>query len=165
MSTEQKPPKKWFPESLSIIIRCIVLPFVLLDLGAQKIARFIIPPPFKKGGSCKQRGKCCVNILVRRSKGIFGWLDLFWHTQINGFYKRQKQPVMMKGKKFHLMGCRYLAKDGRCKRYHLRPIICRTWPRIEIFGRPEILKGCGYEVFLRKDKKKNPFPIFDQDFS
>lgn len=156
----QKVPKKWFPESISILIRLIILPFVLLDLAAQKIARMIIRPPFKKVGKCKKRGNCCYYILVRRSKGVLGWIDLLWHTQINGFYRRTKETYRVDGKSYYLMGCRYLKQNGSCSRYLIRPAICRIWPRIEYFGRPEMLKGCGYTAKVRKGSNIK-LPILD----
>ncbi len=158
---KQKIPKKWFPEFISVPIRLLILPMVLLDLAAQRIARFIIRPPFKKVGSCKKRGNCCYFILIRKTKGIFGKLDLFWHTQINGFFPRTKEAHKIDGKSFHLMGCRYLKKDGRCSRYFIRPTICRTWPRIEIFGKPQALKGCGYKAEVRNKQTNSKLPILD----
>ena len=157
---KQKAPRKWFPEFLAISIRLIILPFVLLDLAAQRIARMIIRPPYKKAGACKKRGNCCYYIMVRRSKGILGMLDLFWHTQINGFFRRSKETYRMDGKSYYLMGCRYLKASGKCSRYMLRPTICRTWPRIEYFGRPQYLKGCGYSAKLRKGNH-GKLPILD----
>ena len=158
---KQKAPRKWFPELLAIPIKLLVLPFLLLDSMAQRIARIFIRPPYKKGGKCKKRGNCCYYIMIRKSWGIFGWLDLFWHTQINGFFKRSNKIYKVNGRSFCLMGCRYLKKDGRCGNYLLRPAICRTWPRIEIFGRPETLKGCGYYAVPRKKSSKSRLPILD----
>lgn len=137
--------KQWLPGWIRWPVRVAILPFVLLDLGAQWIARKIIPTPYKKVGVCKKRGNCCYYILIRKTKYL-GFFDLFWHTQINGFYKRSNSTFLYQGKKIYVMGCRYLQKDGSCKHYRLRPTICRTWPRIEIFGRPEILKGCGFQA-------------------
>ena len=145
------------PRVLRWPIRLTITPFVLLDVFAQLIARKIIKPPFKKVGDCKKRGNCCYYILIRKSKG-FGLIDLFWHTQINGFYRRRKKPVRVQGKEFYLMGCRYLNKDGTCRHYRTRPLICRTWPRIEYFGYPQILKGCGFEA---KPRSKGPFNILN----
>jgi hypothetical protein len=36
-------------------VRVLVLPFVWLDLAAQKIARLFIPTPFVRAGKCKKR--------------------------------------------------------------------------------------------------------------
>lgn len=158
---EQRIPRKWFPEALSIVIKSVILPFVLLDLAAQKIARMIIKPPHKKVGACKKRGNCCYYVLIRKSNGLIGLMDLFWHTQINGFYRRTKKTHVVDGKAFYLMGCRYLKKDGRCGSYRLRPTVCRTWPRIEYFGHPQMLKGCGYRAEPRKKGSLSKLPILD----
>ena len=129
-------------------VRIVMLPFIWLDSLAQKIARLIIPPPFVKAGKCKKRGNCCYYILVRKMKGPLGFLDLFWHTQINGFFRREKKPVSYLKGSVYVMGCRYLKDNGSCGRYFFRPAVCRSWPRIEIFGVPEVLKGCG--IFAKK---------------
>lgn len=157
---EEKPPmpeggipKQWLPGFIRWPIRYMTLPFVWLDLGCQWIARQIIRPPLKKVGKCKRRGNCCHYILIQKSKGIFGSFDLFWHTQINGFFRREKTLYEYKNMKVYVMGCRYLKEDGSCGVYSLRPTICRTWPRIEYFGHPQILKGCGYKAVPRAKSK------------
>ena len=147
-------PRQWLPAIIRWPIRAIILPFIWLDVFCQKVAKIFVPPPFVKAGKCKKRGNCCHYILVRKVKGGFGFLDLFWHTQVNGFYKRNKKPVQHGKGEVYVMGCRYLQKNGSCGRYFFRPAICRTWPRIEIFGEPEVLKGCGIYA-----KKRTSHPL------
>ena len=151
-----KVPRRFTPFFIRWPVKPAILPFIWLDSLAQKIAKLFIPPPFVKAGRCKKRGNCCYYILVRKTRAPFGFLDLFWHTQINGFYRRQKEPEFVDGHPVYVMGCRYLSKKGKCTRYFTRPQICRTWPRIEIFGPPEMLKGCG---FFAKERKKHPLNI------
>lgn len=122
-------------------VKIMILPFLLLDLSMQMVARWIIRPPFKKMGKCKRRGNCCHYILLEYRKGILGRLLLFWNTEFNGFYLRQKEKTESDGKPMWVMGCRYLKKDGRCAHYRTRPMVCRTWPVIESFRKPRILKG------------------------
>ena len=146
-----KPPpcailKQWLPSWIRFSIRIGLIPFIWLDVFAQWVARKIIRPPYKKIGNCKKRGNCCHYILIKKSKGFSSKLDLFWHTQVNGFFKRDNILYEVDGMKVHLMGCRYLKKNGRCSIYAFRPMVCRTWPRIEYFGYPQILKGCGYKA-------------------
>jgi Fe-S-cluster containining protein len=81
-----------------------------------------------------------------------GKLYFFFNTQINGFYLRYKEPYEFDGDRVLVMGCRYLNKDGSCQHYHLRPTVCRKWPIIEHFGRPRILKGCGFRAIPREAK-------------
>ena len=155
------PPKGRFPRRylfppLRWVIKMLVLPFVWLDSACQKVAKLFVPPPFVRAGKCKKRGNCCHYILVRKFRFPFSSLDLFWHTQINGFFRRQKKAIDYNGHKVYVMGCRYLKRDGSCGNYFFRPAVCRTWPRIEIFGVPELLKGCGY---FPKERKKHPLNI------
>ena len=139
-------PKQWLPGFIRWPIRAIFLPFVLLDLGAQWVAKKIMRPPFKQVGHCYQRGNCCHYILIPAGKGILNRLYYFWSTQVNGFFLRRQKPIEYEGQEMLIMGCRYLQKGGRCGHYRLRPMICRQWPLIERFGYPHILKGCGFRA-------------------
>lgn len=147
-------PKRWLPGFIRLPVRYFILPFVLLDLYMQKLARKIVKPPFVQKGSCKQRGNCCHYIMIEEGKGLFGRLYNFWNTQINGFYPRTKKLHFYEGKRVQVMGCRYLKKNGSCGNYRLRPLVCRKWPLIEHFGHPRILKGCGFQVEMREIKNK-----------
>ncbi len=142
--------KRWLPLWIRVPVQVVFLPFVLLDVLAQRVARFCIKPPHKKEGFCKKRGACCRHILMEQPKGVWGSLYLLWNTQINGFYPKEERPFALEGKRLRSMGCRYLKRDGRCGNYFLRPMVCRLWPEIERFGEPRILKGCGYRAQPRK---------------
>ena len=137
-------PKRWLPAFVRLFLKCLVLPYVLIDDCMQKLARKLIRPPFKRLGKCKRRGNCCYYILIPHSKTVSGRLFFWWYTQVHGFYMRHKKPHFYEGKKVLVMGCRYLKKDGSCGQYRLRPQVCRQWPVVEHFGYPRILKGCGY---------------------
>jgi len=143
-------PKQWLPGFIRWYIRILFLPFILFDLTMQKIALKIIRPPFKQEGKCLKRGNCCHYILIPQTKGILQWINLFWNTQLLGFYPRDPAPFEYEGKKMQLFGCRYLKKDGSCKHHFLRPAVCRKWPLIEYFGYPRTLKGCGFKAVPRK---------------
>ncbi len=135
-------------------LRILILPFLYLEVAAEKTARLIIPPPFKPVGTCKRRGNCCHYILLPEVKGFLGKLLFFWHTEVFGFYPRTKDPYEYEGKPITVMGCRYLKKNGSCSRYFFRPKVCRSWPIIEIFGVPRILKGCGYQAKVKNSYAK-----------
>lgn len=151
-------PKQWLPGWIRWPIRLLLLPWILLDLYCQKLALKILKPPFKRVGTCKQRGNCCHFILTSEDKGFLGKLYFFFNTQINGFYLRYKESYEFDGDRVLVMGCRYLKKDGGCGHYRLRPTICRKWPIIEHFGRPRTLKGCGFRA-IPKTPKKSPLDI------
>ena len=147
--------KQRIPAFVRWPIRLLMLPFVCLDLMMQRLARFIISPPYRKEGECLKRGNCCTYILMEDPKGILGKLYRLWNTEINGFYFRLDEPFQYGKKRVRLMGCRYLKKDGSCQHYWLRPEVCRKWPLIEHFGKPRILKGCGYRATKKKHPKSN----------
>ena len=150
-------PKQWVPGWIRWPLRIYILPLILLDLFAQRVAKFFIRPPFQQAGSCKRRGNCCHYILIPEAKGILGKVFYFWQTQMNGFYLREKSPRTYEGKKMLVMGCRYLKSNGSCGHYYTRPTVCRKWPRIEIFGFPKVLRGCGFKAVARKGYEKEPY--------
>ncbi|SRR5581483_5196517 len=144
-------PKQWLPGFIRWPLRVILLPFILIDLTAQRVARMLIRPPFKKQGKCLKRGNCCHYILVPENKGLLGKLFYVWNTQVLGFYKRRSGAFESEGKRVLVMGCRYLKNDGTCGQYFLRPTVCRKWPIIEYFGHPRIIKGCGFTAAQKDD--------------
>lgn len=139
-------PRQRVPGWIRWPLRCIVLPFILIDLSMQRVARTLIKPPYKREGECLRRGNCCQYILLPQSKGLLDAIFKWWSTEILGFYLRSPKTYLSDDKPVWLMGCRYLKKDGSCAHYHLRPVVCRKWPLIEYFGHPRILKGCGFRA-------------------
>lgn len=152
-------PKQWVPGWFRWPICIMVLPWILFDLYLQKLATLIIRPPFRKEGDCLKRGNCCHYILIPEPKGLLGRLNFFFNTQIYGFYPRYKEPYEYDGMKVTVMGCRYLQKDGSCGNYRLRPVVCRKWPVIEIFGQPRMLKGCGFKAIPKDEPKPKKSPL------
>jgi len=154
-------PRQRLPGWIRWPLRVLAMPWILLDLYAQKLAALIVRPPYRQEGSCLKRGNCCRFILLPEAKGILGRLNFLLNTELNGFYPRYKEPHEYDGKKIIVMGCRYLKKDGGCAHYHLRPVVCRRWPQIAIFGQPRILKGCGFRAVPRDRKKKSPLDLVE----
>jgi len=142
-------PRQFVPAWIRWPVRLLALPLVLIDVAMQKFAKKIIRPPFKQGGACKQRGNCCHYIMIRKPRGPLGWAFTFWNTQFQGFYLRSKEEFEYEKHRVMVMGCRYLQKDGSCKHYKTRPMVCRKWPMIEYFGAPRLLKGCGFKAVPR----------------
>lgn len=146
-------PKQWLPSWIRWPIRALMLPFLLLDQFAQKFARFFIRPPFKRKGKCKKCGKCCHYLLIPEPKGLLGRIQWLWLTQVSGFFLRDHPPVTDEEEPYLVMGCRYLKEDNSCAHHFLRPAICREWPHIERFERPQILPGCGYKIINKYQKR------------
>ncbi len=146
-------PKQWLPGWIRWPIRVLLVPWLLLDLWAQKVALWIVKPPFRQVGKCLKRGNCCHYILLPEPEGILGKLNYVLNMQVNGFYPRYTDVHEYDGERVIVMGCRYLQKDGKCKHYRLRPAVCRKWPVIEHFGHPRVLKGCGFKPIPRQPSK------------
>jgi len=158
------PPQR-LPSWIRWTIRLIYIPFLQIELLAEKIAKWIIRPPFMRTGECKRRGNCCHYILFPETSGIMKKLFLFWNTQVHGFYERTEIEGSFQGKKFFVFGCRYLRENGSCSNHFFRPKVCRSWPIISHFGLPRILKGCGYSVKIRPSyaKKYPKLQIYSED--
>ncbi len=62
-------PRQWLPGFIRWPLRVILLPFIFIDLAAQRVARMLIRPPYIKEGKCLKRGNCCHYILVPEAKG------------------------------------------------------------------------------------------------
>ncbi|MBT3394064.1 MAG: hypothetical protein HN411_03010 [Waddliaceae bacterium] len=137
-------PKQWLSPLFRWPLRVIMLPFVALDMAANKIASSIVRPPRRKTGKCARCGKCCHYILITAPRSFLGKGHLVWNTQVNGFYLRNTDPVDVDGEKMLVVSCRYLMKNGKCGCHILRPLVCRQWPRIERFGKEQITEGCSY---------------------
>ncbi|MCX6988652.1 MAG: hypothetical protein NTZ52_04025 [Chlamydiae bacterium] len=150
-------PRQWLPGWIRFLLKALYLPVLVLDLSMQNLAKKIIKPPFKQVGSCKRRGNCCYFILLPECKGLVSKVYYLWQTQVNGFFLREKSPPNEEGEHMLVLGCRHLKKDGSCNSYRTRPAVCRRWPVIEHFGRPRLLKGCGYTMKLNKGYEKEPF--------
>lgn len=159
---QTKIPKRWLPSCVGWLLKCLILPYVLIDEWMKKLARQVIRPPFRQVGKCKRRGNCCYYILIPQIRTMWGRLFFLWYTQVHGFYMRSRKAHLYEGKKMLLMGCRYLKKNGSCGQYLLRPQICRQWPLIERFGYPKILKGCGYASHPPYPKKQLG-SVFEKD--
>jgi Fe-S-cluster containining protein len=155
--------KQWFPGIFRWSIKIVILPFLLLDNAMERVARLFFSPPFIQVGECKKRGNCCYYVLIPKQKiKIINSLQNFWVTQINGFFFRGQYVLGEKGKKWRVMGCRYLKKNGSCGQHFFRPSICRNWPAIENFSIPRYLKGCGFKALVKDEKYKE---LLQQDSS
>lgn len=91
-ATEQPPnppggiPQQKVPSWIRWTVRALILPWIILDIQMQKIAKKLIRPPFKAEGGCLKRGNCCHYILLPKAKGLLGRIFLLWNTEFNGFY-------------------------------------------------------------------------------
>jgi hypothetical protein len=158
----QIPPQR-LPGWVRWPLRVIFCPFIVLDMAMQKFARILIPPPFKRRGKCLKRGNCCYYILFEEPHSFATKLAYWWGTEIQGFYQRYPHAFEHCGKRVVVMGCRYLKENRTCSHYTLRSVLCREWPFIEYFGRPQMLDGCGFHAELRSSYKKKKEENHEKD--
>ena len=167
------PPPSKLPEVLRTALQLTALPFVLIDIAAQRAARLVFRPRYRITGGCKQTGNCCRYIILDNNeltvlgpliRRVFVW----WATEVNGFYERGFRVDVGGDNEARVYSCRYITDDNRCANYRLRPAVCRQWPRVDYFVRPEVRRGCGYRVedvrpssSLTAKKKGVSLPIVD----
>ncbi|NCF70261.1 MAG: hypothetical protein GWP59_01030 [Chlamydiales bacterium] len=166
--------KRWLPSIIRWPIKLLILPFIFLDTAMHRLARCFFKPPFLQTGACKKRGNCCYYILIPWHRlSINNIIQSFWMTQINGFFFREKYVLDDENRKWRVMGCRYLKKDGSCGHHFFRPTVCRKWPLIEGYATPRYLKGCGFkalarderqEMELNQDVAKEKLKMYQEDF-
>jgi hypothetical protein len=128
---------------------------VLLLEAGHRTGRFLLRTEYVVHGACHQRGACCHHILLEWSTfldrhPLLGRLVLWKLTRFYDFYDRGYSWEAEEGLLVRVLGCHALRSDGRCGTYRLRPLFCRTYPELPLFGRPMVLKGCGYH-FERRD--------------
>ncbi len=146
-------PARRLPEFFRLCIQLAVFPMVAIDLWSQRFIRLVLRTHYVKSGSCQKRGDCCRYIVMGWPSiydriPFLGRLALWWETEVNGFYEHDfdVEPGEVSPSRVRIFSCRHLLASGRCGQYWLRPSICRSWPRLDPFGPPGILKGCGYRV-------------------
>lgn len=150
-------PTQRLPGWLRRALQLVALPFVLADVTAQRAVRLVLRPRWRLTGGCQRTGQCCRYItqhassggafIGRRADRLLRW----WATEVNGFYVRDfdvsdvdsERPAVI------VYSCRYLTREGSCRNYALRPALCRTWPRVDFFTKPQLHKGCGFDVVER----------------
>jgi len=140
------------------VVREVVRVFVLMELAALRLVRFIYPPRFVLTGGCNMRGDCCTMIVgdpPRFVKDRPMLLGLFaaYHRVFHNFH------VVNRGPDGELIfSCHYLTDHGRCGIYRHRPFICRNYPVVPWFAAPRPLPGCSYGIAPRVVSQMNERP-------
>ncbi len=103
---------------------------------------------YKIKGSCKRCGKCCREI---RAYGMKNEKDLKIMQLIFPWY-RMFYILRTDDDNNIVLSCKNLNRNGKCKIYKFRPLLCRNYPKKYIDFNGEMIDGCGYEV-EKKDFK------------
>ena len=147
-------PQQKLPGFVRLAIQVFFYPFMRLDLACQSLLRFFIRPSYERKGQCQMTGNCC-RYLAQQKSGMHKWPFFhWWATEVNGFYERSFEVEAPQGEQIRIYSCRHLTAEGKCANYALRPVVCRTWPRVDYFGQPSLMKGCGYRFQPRKHNEE-----------
>lgn len=156
---DAKPPNPALRLSRRLALE-LLLPLVKIAEAGHRFGRLLFQTEYLVRGACQQRGTCCEHILLEWSP-LFDrvpWLGriVLWRlTRLHSFFDRGYSWEVMPGLVVRVLGCHAVRADGRCGVYRLRPLFCRTYPELPLFGRPAVLKGCGYR-FPRRDGGVDP---------
>ncbi|MBU4484039.1 YkgJ family cysteine cluster protein [bacterium] len=109
-------------------------------------------------GSCSNCGRCCYNLAIQipATWVSFGFIIKFlqkWHYIAYNF----KPLGVYEG--WLVYKCAYLNDKNFCSIYPFRHRICRQFPYLKLYGRPNVHRNCGF-YFERRDGK----PIFEEVF-
>ncbi|MEZ4272773.1 MAG: YkgJ family cysteine cluster protein [Myxococcota bacterium] len=136
--------------------------FILMELWALQLVRWVYPPKYVITGQCHKRGTCCTAIvgdpprLIKRRPRLLA-LFAAYHRTFHNF------EVVARGPNEELIfACGHLQSDGRCGIYKYRPLLCRNYPILPFFEPPRPIPGCGYGVAARVAstmQKRSSLPI------
>jgi Fe-S-cluster containining protein len=149
-------PAQRLPAPARRALQLLVLPFVLLDVAAQRLVQRVLRPRWRLSGGCARSGHCCRYITQHASSGglLVGRgadrLLRWWATEVNAFYARDFDVGDGAEPGVTVYSCRNLTAEGTCADYAFRPALCRSWPRVGFFAKPHLHKGCGYSTELTR---------------
>lgn len=154
------PPRGPLRRGARRLLREALLPLVWLMEAGHRFGRTLFQTEYTISGACKRRGACCQHILLEWSPlfdrlPFLGRIVLWRMTRLHSFFDRGYSWEVQPGLLVRVLGCHALREDGLCGERRLRPLFCRTYPEVPLFGRPAVLKGCGYH-FLRRDGQAEP---------
>jgi Fe-S-cluster containining protein len=127
--------------------------------AGHRFGRRLLQTEYEVTGGCDQRGACCHHILMEWSPLLdrfpfLGRLAMWKLTRFYDFFDRGYSWEVQDGLLVRVLGCHALEADGRCGRYRLRPLFCRTYPEVPLVGRPLVLPGCGYRFRRRGEPEE-----------
>ena len=131
------------------LIRWIIIAFHYYELLLKTV---LFRPQYILTGKCRQCAQCCEQIGVHDPKNIFkhsflGKMVINYYQKINDF---QFLGYISEQRMF-IFSCKHFDQDQKkCLNYRHRPAICRGYPLVRYFDKPEIMPGCGYQTELRK---------------
>jgi hypothetical protein len=156
-----RPKRGLFVRAIHRLARELVWPIVrLMELG-HRSGRYFFRTEYKVAGGCDVRGACCHHILLEWAPSldrvpILGRLVLWKLTRFYNFYDKGYVWEVEDGLMVRVLGCHALTADGKCGEYRTRPLFCRTYPEVPLWGRPQVLPGCGYKFVRRDGRPEDP---------
>jgi hypothetical protein len=123
-----------------------------MNYGFHRLIENLFPRKWVREGECNLCGKCCETPSLVINKGIFSFAPLFyiflvWHRYIN---KLQFTTLHKEENQVEFLCLHFDPVTKKCKEYAIRPVFCRTYPRIETwYSQPIFMDGCGYYAVHR----------------
>ena len=131
------------------IAQLIAVGIMQIDLAAQALVRFFVPPKYVLRGDCQRCGACCRSLVgdpptVVKSSPLLLKAFIAYHRATHRFEAYARGP---NGEV--LFRCGHLQNDNTCGIYWRRPSVCRTYPVVPSFGIPKLLPDCSYTIAAR----------------
>jgi Fe-S-cluster containining protein len=132
---------------LFLLLRVIVI----VDYYLEDITKKIIRPKYKKTGKCIQCTQCCnlIALLLHKSfkkRPFLLKIIIIFYERINDFkyisFSEEDNVLFFTCNKFD-------KEKKKCMARRLRPAICRHYPYIKFFEKPDQYSGCGYSIIER----------------
>ncbi len=133
------------PVRVLVFIVCFVITY--LEMAADWIIGVRARTEYVREGKCKRCGRCCQALALIMPRGMArrDWLvrAVSWchGVALNFYYIAEEENWL-------IYGCNYY-KNG-CSIYPFRHRICRSFPRQQLYGHPNVHPDCGFS-FVRRD--------------
>jgi len=128
-------------------LKRLIIIFILLDNLITQSLKRLFKTNYRIEGKCKKCGVCCQEILLKIhpnllkgeliTKTVIAWIS--WIFDFYLLYIDRENGYLA-------FSCYHRLPDGSCGNYFWRPSVCRNYPLVDYFKKPELLPGCGYKV-------------------
>ena len=149
--------KKVLKYLIRIVYLIVGLIFQHLEVFSNRFIGYSKRTEYIRKGSCRQCGKCCEMLAVQYPK-FFNKMPRLKRFVRRWYEFRCDFTHLCDEDNYYLFKCNLLGLDRRCSHYHMRPRLCREYPKTRLYGRSHTKLDCGF-YFVRRDGQKS----FDEE--
>ncbi len=129
-------------------LKRLIIQFILLDNVLTNLPKkLLFRTRWRLEGKCRQCGNCCKGIYLKidpkqLGSELFTKLAIAWITWLFDFILLEIDYE----NHYLVFTCKHLQASGKCGNYFWRTSICRNYPLVDYFKKPEFLPGCGFST-------------------